>query len=556
MRTNAAFRRLDPIDSSEVERLSSRPVFGELARQITHGSPSTGGSTAVEPTSHRLHVTPLYRRPISALALVTAIVIIIGVLVLGGGSAAPKSAITTGWQAAHSFSVASDGRAAHKGMGTWKLVDDLLSGTWQQNPTGPPPGYLTCPSASTCYVLSGHYASASGNSPLLYDSLYVSTDLGSTWSVLPMPHGFSSTSPIACSGVSDCAVGGTYHGYSVLAATRDGGHSFTMNSLPSGVGSFDSLTCPTADFCAGLASQAQGGLGDTSSDTTFLSTNNGGTTFVDSPTPIGHSMESLSCSSNLDCTVVGTKDALGVSDPTDGVAARTTDGGHSWKAGTLPGGFGINYGSQLSCADALHCAVTGIISITVQNPPQCGPAPSGVTTTTVPTTVQSPAVRAISQAETRAAAAGIAKAAQSRSSGYSCVWGGQDLVGDIASTTDGGLSWMPDPLPSDVPQPQLSDLSCPTDTQCWAAGSEAVPQQIGHTFDGGSSMLLGSTDGGSTWSRVTFSVPSDAPNYDSQSYLDIGSIACPSAGVCVAHGSAAQSSPSAPIYSLMVPRLG
>lgn len=83
--------------------------------------------------------------------------------------------------------------------------------------------------------------------------------------------------------------------------------------------------------------------------------------------------------------------------------------------------------------------------------------------------------------------------------------------------------------------------------------SEAVPQQIGNTFNGGSSMVLGTTDGGSTWSKVTFSVPTSAPNYERQSYLSIKSIDCPAAGVCVALGIGAQNSPSIPTYSLTVP---
>jgi hypothetical protein len=552
MRTSTAFRRLDPIDKAEVERVSSRPVFDELRRHIMEVPPHRDVQANGEANSLRLHVTPRYRRPISVVTVsVAAIVVIVGLLVVGGGSSGSRVPITTPWQAARSFSVAPHGSTAHKRMGTWRLVDDLLSGTWQQNPTGPPPGSLTCPTTSICYVLSGHYASASGNSPLLYDSLYVSNDLGSTWSVLPMPHGFASTSPISCGGASVCAAGGTYDGYSVLAITHDAGHSFTIAPLPKGVGTLNTLTCPTTDYCAGLA--ADGFPGATPTDATLLSTSNGGSSFTDSPILTGDSMLSLSCSSSLDCTAVGTNDALGVNDSTAGVAARTTDGGHTWVAGTLPTGFGISSFSPLSCADARHCSVTGNIAITIQNPPQCGSPPAGETTTTIPLAAQSPAVRAISQAEERAAAAGIAKAAQSKTSGYSCRPGGEDLVGDIASTDDGGLSWIPDPLPADVPQPQFSDLSCTTDTQCWASGSDAVPQQIGHTFDGGSSMLLGTTDGGATWSKVTFSVPTNAPNYDGQSYLSIGSIDCPSAGVCAANGVAAQSSPSAPFYSLIAP---
>jgi photosystem II stability/assembly factor-like uncharacterized protein len=83
-----------------------------------------------------------------------------------------------------------------------------------------------------------------------------------------------------------------------------------------------------------------------------------------------------------------------------------------------------------------------------------------------------------------------------------------------------------------------------------------VFQQIGNTSDGGSSMLLGTNNAGRTWSRVTFTVPSTAPNYDEQSYLTIGSISCATADVCAAVGAAAQGSPTAPVYSLVVPTGG
>jgi hypothetical protein len=225
-------------------------------------------------------------------------------------------------------------------------------------------------------------------------------------------------------------------------------------------------------------------------------------------------------------------------------------------AGNFPSGFGRSYLSELSCADALHCSVTGNIAISVANSPQCASLPqvgASPTTTPAPTAAPSPAVQSISRFESQVASSEILKDAQSGSSGFSCNSGGQTVISDIASSSNGGLTWTPDPLPADVPQPQLFGLSCPTDNECWAAGSDAVPQQIGNVHNGGSSVMLGTTDGGSTWSKVTFSVPTDAPNDYGQSYLSIGLIACPSANVCLAQGSTAQSSPSAPLYSLVVP---
>jgi photosystem II stability/assembly factor-like uncharacterized protein len=567
MRRDAAFRRLDPVDITEVAHISSSRVFDDLRREIMRDAEPVTGSWGADASPLGLRNQSRHRRTSIGLAVAAVTLFVIGltVFVPGGGgkqgaiSTLPKGAITTHWHAARPLSVALNGGAVHQRRGTWTLVDDVLSGRWQQSLVGPPGGYLACPSASTCYVMSGHYASADANAPLLSVSLYVSTDVGSTWSVLPMPQGFRPTSPLACAGIADCAAGGTYNGKSVLVSTSNGGHSFVITPVPAGDGSLYSLSCSPPQFCAGLAA-ASANANQTPTEATFLSTSDGGSTFVDTPIVAGDSMQSLSCSSSLDCTVVGTSDALGPNDLTAGVVARTEDGGRTWLTGNFPSGFGVSYLSELSCADALHCSVTGNIAITVVNSPQCASLPQlgtipTTTLTSAPTTTPqpSPAVQSISQFESQVATSEILKDAQSGSSGFSCNASGQTVISDIASSSNGGLSWTPDPLPADVPQPQLSGLSCPTDNECWAAGSDAVPQTVGNVHNGGSSVMLGTTDGGSTWSKVTFSVPTDAPNDYGQSYLSIGSIACPSANVCLAQGSTAQSSPSAPLYSLVVP---
>jgi photosystem II stability/assembly factor-like uncharacterized protein len=564
MRRDAIFRRLDPVDTTKVAHVSSSRVFDDLRREIMRDTEPATGTSGTDVGPRGLRHQSRYRRPSIAVAVAAAILLVVGLTIIapgGGGkkganTTLPKDAVTTPYHAARPLSVALKGGAVHQRRGTWTLVDDVLSGKWQQSLVGPPGGYLACPSASTCYVMSGDYASADANAPLLSVSLYVSTDVGSTWSVLPMPQGFRPTSPLACSGIADCAAGGTYNSQSVLVSTSDGGHSFVITPLPAGDGTLYSLSCPSSQFCAGLAAATSANVIHTTTAATFLSTSDGGSTFVDAPIVAGDSMQSLSCSSSLECTAVGTSDALGPNDLTAGVVAKTVDGGRSWVAGSFPSGFGISSMSELSCADALHCSVTGNIAITVPDSPQCASLPQvGASPTTTPTTTPapSPAVQSISQFESQVAASEILKDAQSGSSGFSCSSNSQTVISDIASSSNGGLTWTPDPLPADVPQPQLFGLSCPTENECWTAGSDAVPQQIGNVHNGGSSVMLGSTDGGSTWSKVTFSVPTDAPNDYGQSYLSIGSIACPSANVCLAQGSTAQSSPSAPLYSLVVP---
>jgi hypothetical protein len=112
-------------------------------------------------------------------------------------------------------------------------------------------------------------------------------------------------------------------------------------------------------------------------------------------------------------------------------------------------------------------------------------------------------------------------------------------------------------LPSDTPQPLLTGIDCPSSNECWASGSAALYQHVGRLADqgndGGSSVLLGTTDGGTTWSRVVFSVPRGAPNFEGQSFLSTASISCPTTDDCAANGSGAQSAPSAPMYTLQIP---
>jgi hypothetical protein len=467
----------------------------------------------------------------AVLVACAAVLVVAGVLFVGGGGGTPHA-----------------GRLPVQ-SGTWRLADDVLSGTWSQYTHGPPRGSLTCPTTSVCYVMSGHYNTPYAGAPLLGVSVYASSDGGQTWAAHSMPDGFAPTSQIACGSASNCAAGGIHNGQPVFAATNDGGETWALDPLPSGVGHLDTLSCPSQNFCAGLAGHSKD-LSNGTTDATFLFTTTGGKKFTDEPLVSGDSMQSLSCSSDQDCTAIGSSDALGgPNNFAAGVSARTTDGGATWFPGTVPDGLGVG-GSALSCPDAEHCWMTGLIAIPSQNPPQCAGTtfPGDGVTTTPTTSVQSPAVAAVAQAESAATAKEYQK--EAGSADFGCNAPGWPLfIGAVASTSDGGLSWTPDSMPADVPQPVFEGLSCPTDSQCWVTGSDVVPRQVGTTYDGGQPILLGTTDGGATWSDVTFSVPEGAPDDYGQSYLSLGEIACPSAGSCVALGDVAQSTPTSPVYS-------
>ena len=168
-----------------------------------------------------------------------AALVVAGVLVVGGGGGTPQA------------------RRLPLHSGTWRLADDVLSGTWNQYTDGPPRGSLTCPTISVCYVMSGHYKTPYAGAPLLGVSLYASSDGGQNWTPHPMPNGFAPTSQIACGSASNCAAGGTHSGQPVLAATNDGGETWALDPLPSRVGHLDTLSCPSTNFCAGLVANSK-----------------------------------------------------------------------------------------------------------------------------------------------------------------------------------------------------------------------------------------------------------------------------------------------------------
>ena len=535
--------QLDPVDEWAVEAAVTNPVFDELFGAIIDEEPEASEAAAVLQPSKP---SPLNRRHRKSVVTVVAVLILIGALVgvraIGDGPVLTHP-ITTDW---HQAQTLGSGGSSH---GTWQLVDAVLSGTWQQNEDGPPSGYLSCATAGSCYLMAGKYSSAAAGAPLLSESLYTTIDQGANWAVLPMPNGFAPSTALSCSGTRWCAAGGTYQGQPVLLTTTDGGHSFTLIPLPSGLGKIDVLSCPSVGACDALVASSTGQNGSPV-DASFVSITRGGQAFMEHPILHGDSMVALACTSSVHCTVVGRTNRTQNSLLPSGVTAVTSNGGSTWTAGSIPTGFGIQgMSSPLVCSNATHCVLGGVIPI--RNAETCpGLAPAGPSLASFS---MSPSVRAISNTESRIAA-NWAKNTQGFHGAMSCSTGAVSEVSAFATTTDGGLNWTPKSLPSDVPNPQITGLACPSATECWASGSESVPQKIGKGIDFGSSVLLGTTDGGANWSKVTFQVPPSAPNPQGQSYQAIGSISCTSSSLCLAEGVTAQGAGVSPTYSLAIPK--
>src|SRR6202012_5836852 len=74
-----------------------------------------------------------------------------------------------------------------------------------------------------------------------------------------------------------------------------------------------------------------------------------------------------------------------------------------------------------------------------------------------------------------------------------------DQYNVVGFSTDGGLSGPLRRLPASIPPPELNALACPTASLCYAAGSAAIPQRIGNTYNSGSSVVVVTHDAGRTW---------------------------------------------------------
>ncbi len=340
------------------------------------------------------------------------------------------------------------------------------------------------------------------------DSFYASDDGARTWSVLPTPAGVTFTSALACATQDDCVAGGLFYNHQpVYLSTTTGGHSWTVSPLPASVGRIGELACATATSCRDLtqsfpqvppfpySDQLRPGI-------KLVTTTDGGKHFKVTPFPADTAILSLSCPTSAHCVAYGVyidraHPALHGESRTDqGVLLVTDDGGATWRPVTMPRHVGPG-GPEVTCADASHCAMLGLA---------IGPDPQGGS---VP-----------------------------------------DDYSVVGFSADGGLTWTIRRLPASIPGPELDALACPTASLCYAAGSAAIPQQIGNAYNAGSSLVVVTRDAGRTWQRVSFAVPARVPGgMQADSFLDIGQIQCPLPDACVAIGVSDQGSTSTPIYT-------
>ena len=367
----------------------------------------------------------------------------------------------------------TQGRIAEGGS-SWRLTGYITQPAWQVQPAiGSDPFLLDCTSTTTCYAtgLSAPPPSA-GDTSSFQSVVEVTHNGGTTWQPSSLPSAGMSIASITCPAVDTCMLAGANFSSGaptdVMFTTTDGGQSWSSLPLPGTGGSTSVLSCATTLNCDALQSlPGPDGLG-----VRYVSdvTSDGGRTWSSFPMPGTFRGYALQCTASDYCIAGGNQPtAYRIADPSTqhGPAAilYSSDGGVTWDPGAIPviPADGNTIG-KISCADRSHCMALSY---------NIGPG---------------------------------------------------DFASHVVVTTDGGQTWAPSP--GALPQLNLEALSCPTDADCWVAGSTLSGA------DGDPSSRQGviyfTDDGGQSWTSE------QVPPYQGSPLGFVDGLSCPAPSNCLA----------------------
>jgi hypothetical protein len=228
---------------------------------------------------------------------------------------------------------------------TWKAQEVLGGSTPQLSG-------VSCPTTTQCMAVGSNGASLPGSGVVVTTS-----DAGATWTAAGSPQNALVVSSVTCASPSDCTTI-VSDGTSTWAAhSADFGQSWQQQgNLPSGFLPENDLTCIAGGTCidAGYVptsnSHGQGAVA-VSAD--------GGQTWALGSVPSGLGvLQSTTCLSASVCLAGGTTGTT-VSDvvPAKGQLLRSVDGGHTWVSSTAALPVDDVYG--LACPSASQCAMVG-----------------------------------------------------------------------------------------------------------------------------------------------------------------------------------------------------
>jgi photosystem II stability/assembly factor-like uncharacterized protein len=316
---------------------------------------------------------------------------------------------------------------------TWKLVSNLSSSWGVVSGVGLEPGVLlTCPAPGTCYA-SIQTEGPPGSYSLSYSQFEVTHDGGKTWQRSNLPVTLSAATPLSCVDAYTCAtLGIDGSGGSEFFETTDGGESWVTVAGPSQLPSSLGPAVLSCTSASTCVAVVKGHKGSPGTAETFI-TSNAGATWAESPLPAGFFPGSLQCFSSGACVVVGLSET-----PQGNLGAilYSNDTGATWAPAAVPSGLGPAI--LLSCADSSGCLASSF--------------------------------DASSFDENRPAS-------------------------QMLASTDGGASWQL-VAATGLPSGQVTGLSCPGTSDCWATGFAVSGDSVPRGF------LASTADSGETWQQA------------------------------------------------------
>jgi photosystem II stability/assembly factor-like uncharacterized protein len=211
---------------------------------------------------------------------------------------------------------------------------------------------ISCPTAIECMAVGSNGASLPGSGVVI-----TTTDAGATWAPATSPQNALAVTTVSCADPTDCTVLVSDGTVTWSDNSADFGQTWQrQGGLPSPFVAGNNLTCVPGGPClvAGYVPTSNGhGQG------AIALTVDGGQTWSLASVPPGIGvLQSTACLSAAECLAAGTTNTT-VSDvvPAKGELLVSTDGGHTWQRSTHPVPVDDVFG--IACPSAQQCAMVG-----------------------------------------------------------------------------------------------------------------------------------------------------------------------------------------------------
>jgi photosystem II stability/assembly factor-like uncharacterized protein len=342
-------------------------------------------------------------------------------------------------------------------VGTVGTVAATASGS---TPKGAPEwgqGSVSCPVQGFCVVVGIAFTS-----PLATGFIATSHNAGASWVTKRFP--VEQPQPgdsVSCLNQRECLV----LDFGVLWKTTNGGATWTSLPSPYPYAEIDGLSCPTVSDCTVVG---QGTINGTVSGEIWT-TSNGGVTWKLLVIPSVPDITRVSCPTINMCMATGYSN-------TKSFWLRTTDGGKTWQVHRTTGVFNASVVNEVYCINLGYCYVAGPSQIV-------GTKDGGEHWS---------AESILGQVNPDSIAC---------SNTSDCVAAGQGII----MTKDAGVKWTPtEPGVRFGEQILIFAVSCTRTPFCMAVGAGVGNGEY-------RPLVMVTTDGGVTWTKVASPVPSTGP---------------------------------------------